>query len=121
MGLIIASGWSSGRIPFIFKNAWNSGTAQANSKDWWTQIKVVLGQLIFLFILTVTARAIPPLARIWLVTIIGLWILWLMKNPQALLILNGFVNPPGSATVPKTTASTNQSTINILAQGIQLQ
>lgn len=87
IGLIIFSGWSSGRIKNIFAGAWNGAHGQ-DSYTWWTDIKIFASQFLFLFVLVITARAIPPLARIWLVIVGGLWILYLMKNPQVLQLLN---------------------------------
>lgn len=88
VALIIFAGWSSGRIQFIFSNAINPVLAQKNGSSWFTQIKVFASQFLFLFIMVITARAVPPLARIWLVMIGGLWVLYLMKNPQVLQLLN---------------------------------
>lgn len=87
IGLIVVSGWSSGRLKNIFSIAWSGQSAQ-DYQNWFTTIKVTGSQFLFLFILVITARAIPPLARIWLVIIAGMWILYLMNNPQMLQILN---------------------------------
>lgn len=84
IGLIIFSGFSSGRIKDLFSMAWNGG----ESGKWFTTIKVVGSQFLFLFLMVITARAVPPLARIWLVIIGGLWILYIMKNPQIVQLLN---------------------------------
>lgn len=89
IGLIIFSGYSNGRIKRIFGFATgNAGSENNDPRNWLTDIKVFGSQFLFLFILVITARAIPPLSRIWLVIIGGMWILYLMKNPQILQLLN---------------------------------
>lgn len=87
IGLIIFSGWSSKRIINLFSMAWNGGSVKG-TKDFFTTIKIIGSQFLFLFILVITARAFPPLARVWLIIIGGLWILYIMKNPQIVQLLN---------------------------------
>ena len=90
IALIIFSGYSNGRIRRIFSFAFN-GPASPQEKSvgsWLTDLKVFGSQFLFLFILVITARAIPPLSRIWLVMVGGMWVLYLMKNPQVLQLLN---------------------------------
>lgn len=86
--LMVAADWK--RITRVFQYAWGNKTvadASKNPTDFWANLKVILVQLLFLFLITMTARVIPPLARMWLIVIIGLWILYLMKNPQVLKLL----------------------------------
>lgn len=78
------------RIGNVFKYAWGNKNTKGgyNSPvDFWQGIKVILMQLLFLFVLTMSARVIPPLGRVWLIVIMGMWILFLMKNPQVLQLL----------------------------------
>lgn len=86
--LIIASGWSSGRLSTVFKLAWNPENFASNSIEFMNALKSTGFQVLFLFILVVSARAIPPLGKIWLVIIGGLWIMWLIKNPQIIQTLS---------------------------------
>lgn len=84
------------RIKKVFGYAWGNLTvadASKNPLDFWKNLKVILSQLLFLFIITMTARVIPPLGRVWLIVIIGLWILYLMKNPQVLQLLQAAGQP----------------------------
>jgi hypothetical protein len=74
------------RIKKVFQYAWGANTVQDAAKhpaDFWAALKVILVQLVFLFLITMSARVIPPLGRMWLIVIIGLWILYIMKNPKA--------------------------------------
>lgn len=84
--LIVFAGWSSGRIKRIFAIAW-IGEYQNDTSHWADDIKQTGSQFLFLFLLVITARAIPPLARVYLVMLIGVWILYLMKNPEVLKLL----------------------------------
>lgn len=84
--LIVFAGWSSGRLATIFKLAWSPDLTKA--KDFKNASLSTIAQLIFLFLLVVSARAAPPLARIWLVILIGVAVIYLVKNPQALTILS---------------------------------
>lgn len=86
--LIIASAWSSGRLSTVFKLAWNPENFVSNTDQFMSAIKSTGLQLLFLFMLTVSARAIPSLAKIWLISIGGLWIMWVIKNPQILQALS---------------------------------
>ena len=114
VSLIIFSGWSSGRIKSIFTFAWHGVAIDSRGKlsfgedagQWATDLIHFGSQFIFLFIMVITARAIPPLARIWLVIIGGMWILYLMKNPQVLMLLNA------SSATPNRMA-TESSNINL--------
>lgn len=84
------------RIKTVFEYAWGNKTAADASKnpsDFWANLKVILVQLLFLFLITMSARVIPPLGRMWLIVIIGLWILFLIKNPQILKMLQVAGNP----------------------------
>lgn len=84
--LIIASQWT--RIKKTFGYAWNVNKIVADGPSvFYNDIKVIGVQVLFIFILTITGRAIPALARIWLVILGGLWILWLMRNPEILKLL----------------------------------
>lgn len=87
-GLIVVSSWS--RITTVFSYAWGNKTthdAAKNPEDFWSNLKIILVQLLFVFLLTFVARIAPPLARIFLVIVIGTWILYLMRNPQVLYLL----------------------------------
>lgn len=84
------------RIKKVFSYAWGNNAlndAKKNPSDFWANLKVILVQLVFLFLITMSARVIPPLGRMWLIIIIGLWILFIMKNPQILKALQTAGNP----------------------------
>lgn len=84
--LIIASQWT--RIKKAFGYAWDVNKIIADGPGtFYNDVKVIGVQVLFIFILTITARAVPALGRIWLVIIGGLWILWLMRNPEILQLL----------------------------------
>lgn len=84
--LIIASQWT--RIKKTFGYAWDVNKIIADGPSvFYNNIKIIGVQVLFIFILTITARAVPELGRIWLVILGGLWILWLMRNPQILQLL----------------------------------
>lgn len=85
-----------GRIKTVFQYAWGNKTvadASKNPGDFWANLKVILVQLLFLFLITMSARVIPPLGRMWLIIIIGLWILFIMRNPQILKVLQAAGSP----------------------------
>lgn len=91
--LIVAD---AARIKKVFRYAWGSNAladASKNPVDFWASLKVILVQLIFLFLITMSARVIPPLGRMWLIILIGMWILYLMKNPQAVDFLKQMGQP----------------------------
>lgn len=88
IGLILASGWSSGRLKELFALILFSPANLARPGELTKQFRIILVQVLFVFLLTITGRAIPPLARIWLVVIIGMWLLWIMRNPEMLKLLN---------------------------------
>lgn len=78
------------RIKKVFQYAWGNNAladASKNPADFWANLKVILVQLVFLFLITMSARVIPPLGRMWLIIIVGLWILFLIRNPQILKLL----------------------------------
>lgn len=86
--LMVAADWN--RIVRVYQYAWGNKTiadASKNPGDFWSNLRVILVQLLFLFLITMSARVIPALGRMWLIIIIGLWILFLMKNPQILKLL----------------------------------
>jgi hypothetical protein len=84
------------RIKKVFQYAWGGNAladAKKNPSDFWANLKVIIVQLVFLFLITMSARVIPPLGRMWLIIIIGLWILFLMRNPQILKMLQAAGSP----------------------------
>lgn len=92
ISLILAAGWTSKRIPNLWTFATNPGSG-ANAGDFLGSIKSTFVQLIFVFLLAISARAVPPLASIWLILLIGLWTLWLIKNPSFVTTLAGWAKP----------------------------
>lgn len=85
--LIVAD---ASRIKKVFSYAWGRNpalSAAKNPADFWGALKVILVQLVFLFLITMSARVIPPLGRMWLIILIGLWMLYIMKNPQIVQFL----------------------------------
>lgn len=107
--LVVASGWSSGRIQELFKSAWNTGTMNdANSADVFVEdLRITGTQLIFVFFISFFGRAFPVVGRASVFMILAIWLLWLMKNPQILILLNN-ASQKGS-TKTSSTASTNNS------------
>lgn len=86
LSLILLSGWSSGRLKTIILMAWGGGDAGS----FLSAIKSEVAQLIFVFVLVVLSRAIPPFARVALVLMLGFGLLWLIKNPQIVQLLAAF-------------------------------
>jgi hypothetical protein len=87
-GLIIFA--SSKRIKTVFEYAWGNKTvadASKNPSDFWHNLKVILVQLFFIFLITMSARVIPQLGKMWVIVLIGLWILYMMRNPQIFKLL----------------------------------
>lgn len=84
-GLILASGWP--RIKAIFNAAWNPTFAKANPNIITNNLRIIGVQILFVAGMTFTARLFPALGRMWLIMLLGTWILFLMKNPQIFKLL----------------------------------
>lgn len=85
IGLIVASGFSSQRIQNALKWAW--GMNGLDPSPFTNFLRITGVQLLAIFILSFISRASPNIGRIFTVVLIGVWILWLMKNPQITKLL----------------------------------
>lgn len=106
MALIIASGASSHRLRDIFRDALNPNAAitSGNSGRLWHNIKIILVQLIWVIGLTFLSRLSNPLSNIFLVIISGMFLLWLIRNPQVFILLNA-ISEDGNTSTSSTTIS----------------
>lgn len=108
LGLIVASGFSSHRIQNIFHDALNPNDAIANHPQrMWQSLKVIGVQLLWVFGVTFLSRLSAGFANFMLVVIIGIWILWLMRNPETFILLN--------AASQDDTSTSQQNSISTLA------
>jgi hypothetical protein len=132
--LIIAAGFKSARFKTLWNDIWNKPAAQqspgqigSSASDLLNQFRIIGLQLVWLFAMTVIARAVPPISRLFLIVIAGMWLLFLINNPQVLQWLNAqeqaatgtssTTNESNNTTmVSATTASVNPLTATQLQQ-----
>lgn len=89
IGLIIASGISSKRIPQIFRDSLSPQDALAHDPQrLWRNLKITFVQVGFIFGITILSRMFPGISWFFLIVIGGTWLLWLMRNPELLFLLS---------------------------------